>query len=238
MRQGLDIADLEARTKIRAKYLRALENEEFSTLPGTTFVRTFLRTYAEMLGLDPHRLVDEYRTQHEPQDELEPTPLAPPAAPGRDPVRRRIPGPPGPGAVVLLALGAVIVLLLVLGLTSGDDSGGRKSAATETTRTQRTSTEPARPKPAPKTVRLQVKTTVPTYACVDRGAGTPVLFQGTLDGARSFTGKRLRVNLGKTSVALRVNGKAVPLEPGPNPAGFEFTVKGRKELPLGQRPCA
>jgi hypothetical protein len=190
-----------------------------------------------MLGLDPHLLVDEYRTRHEPQDELEPAPLAPPAAPGRDHPRRRIPGPPGPGAVVLLALGAVIVLLLVLGLTSGD-GGGRKSAATQTTPTQKTTTERARPKPAPTTVTLQVKTTVPTYACVDRGAGTPIVFQGTLDGARTFKGKLVRVNLGKTSVALRVNGKPMPLQAGPNPAGFEFTPKGRKELPLGQRPCA
>ena len=54
MRQRLDIADVEQRTKIRAKYLRALENEEFVVLPGPTFVKTFLRTYAELLGLDPH----------------------------------------------------------------------------------------------------------------------------------------------------------------------------------------
>ena len=51
------------RTKIRAKYLRALENEEFGMLPGPTFVKTFLRTYAEMLGLDPHVLVEEYRAE-------------------------------------------------------------------------------------------------------------------------------------------------------------------------------
>ena len=58
MRQQLDIADVERQTKIRAKYLRALENEEFGMLPGPTFVKTFLRTYAEVLGLDPHALVD------------------------------------------------------------------------------------------------------------------------------------------------------------------------------------
>ena len=34
MRQKLDIADVEERTKIRAKYLRALENEEWGLLPG------------------------------------------------------------------------------------------------------------------------------------------------------------------------------------------------------------
>ena len=82
MRQRLDIADVEARTKIRAKYLRALENEEFGMLPGPTFVKTFLRTYAEVLGLDPHRLVDQYRASHEPRDELEHLqPLGPAAKP-------------------------------------------------------------------------------------------------------------------------------------------------------------
>ncbi len=84
MRQRLDIADVESRTKIRAKYLRALENEEFGMLPGPTFVKTFLRTYAEMLGLDPHVLVEEYRANYEGEDELELQPLGPTsvAAPG------------------------------------------------------------------------------------------------------------------------------------------------------------
>jgi len=239
MRQGLDIADLESRTKIRAKYLRALENEEFSMLPGSTFVRTFLRTYSEMLGLDPHRLVDEYRTRHEPKDEVEQAPLGPPAAPGGERERRGMPGPPGPGAIVLLGLVALVALLLVLGLTGGDDDdgGAKRSAGSETTGRERTTRERERP-PAPASVTLQVRTSVPTYACVDRGEGTEIVYQGTLDGSRTFRGRRLRVNLGKTSVQLRVNGKPVPLEPGPNPAGFEFTPKGRKELPVGQRPCA
>src|SRR5215212_3010371 len=93
MRQRLDIADVEQRTKIRAKYLRALENEEFGLLPGSTFVRTFLRTYAELLGLDPHRLVEEYRTNYEQGDELDLQPLGAPAASGR---RERPPRPRPP----------------------------------------------------------------------------------------------------------------------------------------------
>jgi cytoskeletal protein RodZ len=237
MRQGLEIADMEARTKIRAKYLRALENEEFSTLPGGTFVKTFLRTYAEMLGLDPHLLLDEYRARHEPADEAESAPLGPPAARGRERDRLAMPGPPGPGAIVLLVLIAVIGLLLILGLTGGDED--KQSAQTETARKERTTaTERERPAPAPTAVTMTLRTTVPTYACVDRGQGTDIVYQGTLDGSRTFKGKRLRVNLGKTSVQLRLNGKPVQLDPGPNPAGFEFTPKGRKELPLGQRPCA
>src|SRR3712207_1756122 len=90
MRQRLDIADVESRTKIRAKYLRALENEEFGLLPGSTFVKTFIRTYAEVLGLDPHLLVEEYRANYEPREEVEPSALGPPAATGRERGR----GPP------------------------------------------------------------------------------------------------------------------------------------------------
>ena len=79
---------------------------------------------------------------------------------------------------------------------------------------------------------------MPTYACIDSGTGTDVLFEGILEQARTFRGKRLRLNLGKTSVGLRANGRRVPLEQGPNPAGFEFTPTRTRSLPLGERPCA
>ena len=76
MRQKIDITEIESKTKIRAKYLRAMENEEFDLLPGSTFVKSFLRTYAEALGLDAHRLVEEYRSQYEPRDDSDLPPLS------------------------------------------------------------------------------------------------------------------------------------------------------------------
>src|SRR6202142_4518315 len=65
MRARIDVSEIEATTKIRAKYLRALENEEWGLLPGPTFVKSFLRTYAQALGLDGKSLVEEYRMHHE-----------------------------------------------------------------------------------------------------------------------------------------------------------------------------
>ena len=65
MRQRIDITEVEAATKIRAKYLRALENEEWDLLPGPTFVKTFLRSYADYLGLDSRQLVEEYKQRFE-----------------------------------------------------------------------------------------------------------------------------------------------------------------------------
>src|SRR3954453_1433451 len=71
MRARIDVSEIEATTKIRAKYLRALENEEWGLLPGPTFVKSFLRTYAEALGLDGKALVEEYRLpQEHPGDGL------------------------------------------------------------------------------------------------------------------------------------------------------------------------
>jgi helix-turn-helix protein len=237
MRQGLDIADVETKTKIRAKYLRALENEEFSMLPGSTFVRTFLRTYAEQLGLDPHRLVEEYRALHEPGDELDGASLGRPAA--MRPDRRPRGGPPiGPAGLAAIVTVAVIALLVLLGITGDDEPNSNKAARSDTTPRQKTTTAPKPKPPPPKSVRLRVVPTGDTYVCVDRGEGTDVVFEGILSEPRTFRGRRVRLNLGRTSVQLRANGKNVAVPTGSNPVGFDFTPRRTRPLPVGQRPCA
>src|SRR3954471_10745811 len=112
MRARIDISEIEAQTKIRAKYLRALENEEWDLLPGPTFVKSFLRTYAEALGLDARAILEEYKLRHERLSEHELLPIAPP---GR--ADRRRSGPPaGIGrdiAIALLVVGLVALLIVL-----------------------------------------------------------------------------------------------------------------------------
>jgi cytoskeleton protein RodZ len=247
MRRGLDVADVEEQTKIRAKYLRALENEEFGSLPGPTFVRSFLRTYAEVLGLDPHVLTEEYRLHHEPRDEFEPQAIA---APDPRPRReRRYPGGgggPGRGTLVAAGVVALLAFLLILGLTGGDDDGddGERAAETgerserEQQRADRERERRERRRSAPRGVALRVIPSEPVYACLDKGPGTDVIFEGILESPRLFRGKRVRINLGKTSARLRVNGREVRFERGAQPVGFDFSGTRPKPLPLGQRPCA
>jgi cytoskeleton protein RodZ len=237
MRQRLDIADVEAKTKIRAKYLRALENEEFGMLPGPTFVKTFLRSYAEVLGLDPHLLVEDYRTRYEPRDEADALqPLGPPGL-GRDRRRRGVP-PPGPGLLVGLAVAAVLGTLLVIGLVGGDDDEPGPAAEEQTT-TQPRRDRPERREepPPPRRVTLRIDPEVETYVCLDHGAGTDVFFEQNLTAPQTFRGRRLRANLGNTSVAVTMNGEPVEVGDGPNPVGFEFTPRATTPLPLGERPC-
>ena len=63
MRRGIDFAQAEAAIKIRGKYLRALEDDQFELLPAETYVKGFLRTYAEYLGLDGQLYVDEFNSR-------------------------------------------------------------------------------------------------------------------------------------------------------------------------------
>src|SRR5205823_2258313 len=120
MRAKIDVSEVEARTKIRAKYLRALENEEWGLLPGPTFVRSFLRTYADYLGLDSRLLVEEYRLRHEHPSELDLAPISPNLGGER---RARF-NPPrlSRGWIVGLSLLAIIVLLIVIGSLGGGQS--------------------------------------------------------------------------------------------------------------------
>jgi len=71
-RQGLDFNEMEFRTKVRAKYLRALEAEDFDQLPGHTYIKGFLRTYADSLGMDGQLYVDEYNSRYVSGEEDQP----------------------------------------------------------------------------------------------------------------------------------------------------------------------
>ena len=121
MRQQIDIAEVEEATKIRAKYLRALENEEFSLLPDAPRVRSFLRTYAEWLGLDARMLVEEYRARARERGER-PEPatglFGAGVKVGRSGAR------PRRGALIIVAVVALVAFLAILGLANDDDGGG------------------------------------------------------------------------------------------------------------------
>ena len=127
MRARIDITEVETRTKIRAKYLRALENEEWNLLPGPTFVKSFLRTYAQALGLDGKLLVEEYRLSHERPSEAELQPIVSTPHSRQRPVNARS----GPSRGYLLAVGGVglVIVLLVVGLLSGGGGGSSKQAS-------------------------------------------------------------------------------------------------------------
>jgi Helix-turn-helix domain len=106
-RQGLGLPEVESATKIRARYIRAIEEEDFDSLPGEAYNRGFLRTYAEYLGLDGEAYVDEYASRY-----LTSWRDDPPPSPDRRRVRRRERGIER-RAVVLVLAGIALLTALV-----------------------------------------------------------------------------------------------------------------------------
>jgi cytoskeleton protein RodZ len=230
MRRRIDMTEVEAATKIRAKYLRALENEEWDLLPGPTFVKTFLRTYAEFLDLDPRLLVEEYRQRYERPSTQDLTPFG--AGRGTQRRRRRQRRSIGPFLVVLGGVLVVLAIFYLIGLggDSPDDETPNRVAGTPTATATATAT-PAKKssskkkKPAPTRVTLRLTATSRVYACVEDATGKAVVNRQTLEPGKStktFRSRRFRVNLGSGAVRMTVGGKSYKAADVGAPIGYEI----------------
>jgi cytoskeletal protein RodZ len=62
-RKGVDLLRAERETKIRAKYLAALESGDYADLPGSVYTKGFLRNYALYLGLDPEEVTRQWKRE-------------------------------------------------------------------------------------------------------------------------------------------------------------------------------
>jgi len=243
MRRRIDMTEVETATKIRAKYLRALENEEWDLLPGPTFVKTFLRTYAEYLGLDSRMLTEEYRQRFERPSTQDLTPIS--ASLGRRGRRRR---------ARLLALGPVLVMVLgaagllaafyVLGTLGPDDEtpAGPNRAQDPQPRSQSDGDrEPERESPRkrereqrPRRARLQLVATADVYVCLVDAGGRQVIDERTLSSGtrtRTFTSRAFRANFGNGNVRMRVNGRNYPAASSSDPIGYRI-APGRRPARL------
>ncbi|HTP22524.1 MAG TPA: helix-turn-helix transcriptional regulator [Solirubrobacteraceae bacterium] len=246
IRARIDISEVEARTKIRAKYLRAIENEEWDLLPGPVYVKSFLRTYGDFLGVDSRQLVDEYKRRYERPADSDLRPITPL---GRERERKRRRPRLGPAAAVVAVLAVVVAALFVVGSLNPNSSSststtGQTTAASQSTSTTTTHTTtthhhhrpPAPPKPTSVTLKLVPTSTV--YVCVEDGSGK-VLIPGQTFGAGQTIptekASKLMVTLGNPSVQMKVNGKTVPVA-NSSPVGYELTPGKTTPLTAGHLP--
>jgi hypothetical protein len=247
MRQRIDITDMEVRTKIRAKYLRALENEEWDLLPGPTYVRSFLRTYADALGLDSKMLVEEYKLGNDPLETGELHPIRRPTQRERDRRRQRAPRGLPRAALLGIVLAAIVGALFLIG-NKQDGSGDNEPVSTTQTR-PRVSSKTADKRQAAtkkkaaangsKIVRLQIVPTGPVSVCLVDATGKVLIGNQILQpGAPSaaFRSKRFRLLLGNNSATLKINGRSRTVPPSSSVIGYTITRNGRSALPPSKRP--
>lgn len=206
LRKGIEIPDAERGTKIRAKYLRALETESFDILPGQAYIKSFLRAYADYLDLDGQLFVDEYTSRFWIDEE-----------PGALRTRRiRIREHHHKRAerrmVLLTVVGIAVVTALVIaawnygGASTGDTKIPNLPSA-------------ARPN-VPKNQAVFVVRAVNGASLLESrkgGATGEVLFQGTLEKGETqrFVAKRLWFNVGSPeNLRVTLGGKPSALGRG------------------------
>ena len=241
MRAHIDVSEIEAQTKIRAKYLRALENEEWSLLPGPTFVKSFLRTYAQALGLDGKALVEEYRESYEDPSDAPTEPFV--ASPQRQGGR----GPIGPSRVYVIGVvvACLVIALLIVGLVSGGGSSPTTTASTPTASARHRASGRAGHRPsggvssASTTVSVALQATGTVYICLLGEDGRPLVAGRTLEtGQRTATyhGRRFELTLGNNAVKLMIDGTPRPVPASASAIGYAITKAGRRALPPGHLP--
>jgi cytoskeleton protein RodZ len=242
MRSRIDITEIEAQTKIRAKYLRALENEEWDLLPGPTYVKTFLRTYADALGLDGRMLVEEYKLRHERLSDVDLQPISPRTARERERARERKPRSRFPrlGLVALVVIGLVAALYA---LGRGADDGEPTRTAPAGTQTSTTPAQPRTTPTAPSTpapARLRITATGPVAVCVQAADGRILVNGRTLQAGESTStlrSRRIRLVISNGQVRMRVNGRTRQIPASATPLGYQISRTGKiTGLAPSQRP--
>jgi cytoskeleton protein RodZ len=223
LRQHLDFPEIEQATKIRGKYLRALEDEQFDVLPAQTYVKGFLRSYAEYLGLDGQLYVDEYNSRFVVgEEDAAPRPRrsAPPPSRGTQ-VQSRV--------VLLTLLGIAAVTAIVIIAWNWGEPQKKEPVGLGGTPVQKPAVAQA-PRTTASPVRLIVKAKRGNcWLEVHSGSATGrIIFQGTLErGQRHvFNGRQLWITLDRPeNLGTVLNGRSRIL-PGGGVKTLIVTARG------------
>jgi transcriptional regulator with XRE-family HTH domain len=247
-RRKLSLADVEAATKIRGRYLQAIENDDWDQLPGDTYARAFIRTYGRFLGLDGERLAEE---QRQARGAARPGERLPQVDPRPRPVARRRRSAGGGPAIPPKVVGAfvialVVAALLVVGLsTGGGSNGGAAKPSGQKVRgkagARKGQGHPEKPAPAGHSLALAANGEV--WVCLLDGKGKPlvngvILASGESEGP--FRSGSFSLALGNGAVTMTVDGRQAKIPEPSSPIGFTVRSNGSvHELPEGERPtCA
>lgn len=230
----IDLSQVEEATRIRARYLRAIESEDWDVLPGDVYARSFIRTYATYLGLDGERLAEDFQGHRSPAAGESAAQRERPVRPDRVVTRRGIPR----GALGVLVTLVVFALLIVLGLSGGgDDSapapvGVEKEPAGEGT--------PTNVSAAKTGIALRLAATAEVWVCLLDARGRPlvngqILAPGAGEGP--FRSGSFTVSFGNGGVSMTIDGKEADIPATSSPVGYTIDRGGiLAPLAEGERP--
>lgn len=237
-RRGIDLAEVEATTRIRARFLQALEHEEWDVLPGEAYTRGFIRTYADYLGLDGARLAEQHRREigaERPGEQL----LRVERPRARRPERsRRL----SSRAAAVLVSFMLVAILVAVGLSSGGEGPAvvpERQTRADSSRENESARLPPPPKRQPG-LSLSLIATAEVWVCLLGASGEPlldgqILASGAEEGP--FRSGSFTVSFGNGEVSMMVNGQQASIPATSSPIGYTIDGDGAlRELSEGERP--
>ena len=241
-RREIELSEVEAATRIRVRFLRAIENEEWDALPGGVYTRGFIRTYAAFLGLDGERLADDYRrevegTRGERGLDPELAPIAASTASGSTGGRHSL---PRLGWFALPALLLIAAIVLPALLDGGGDEGapGREPARAASSGGE--APQPAKATAGAGSVAVRLSALAEVWVCLLDAQGRPLVDGQILEtGAEEgpFRSGSFTVSFGNGEVSMLIDGKQAEIPVTPSPVGYSIDSSGRLvELGDSERP--
>lgn len=214
--RGMTIRDISEATRVRQTLIRGIENDDFSLCGGDFYAKGHIRTIAQVIGIDPAPLLEEFDAARSDAGELGMAEAFESEAKAARPQRR------GPNWTAAMAAALVVVVVLGIArlIASGDDTEGAPPVAGAATPAP-TAARRASPTPTPTKSdavaladRVVVRLTAKGASWVSvRTGGGKELFEGTLDSgdSRQFTDRRrIRLVVGNAgAIRLTVNGQDI-----------------------------
>jgi cytoskeleton protein RodZ len=239
-RRKVDLPTVEAATRIRVRFLLAIENEEWDVLPEGVYTRGFIRTYASYLGLDGERLAEDFRHEVEGGSAgergpaAEPVPATSPPALGRGGLRL-----PRTGWIAVVAVLAVAALA-VIALPSGGGGGGARRAPKHGVGSAKYRQAQRQAQLRRSGISLRLSANAEVWVCMldARGAHLvdgQILEAGAEEGP--FHSGSFTVSFGNGEVSMLIDGKAVEIPATSSPIGYSIDRSGGvTELDEAERP--
>lgn len=236
-RRKVELSEVEAATRIRLRYLRAIEDEEWDVLPGGFYTRGFIRTYASFLGLDGERLADEYRESVERWSRAPAERVPAGGADTADRGSQRL----GRGPIAALTVLAVLAVaaIAVIAIPSGGGEGGPASPPPRPAG-KAMEDRASQPQPRRSGVSVLLAASAEVWVCVLDGKGVElvdgqILEAGSEEGP--FRSGSFTVSFGNGEVTMRIDGREAEIPVTSSPIGYAIDSSGTlTELGETERP--
>jgi cytoskeleton protein RodZ len=249
LERGIELSEVERVTKIRVKFLRAMEENRWEELPAPVYARGFLSAYARYLGLDDGPLVEEYRRGVESAWGSEPIPEG--VLRRGQLSRERARWPRGPLLAGLLAL---VVVGLAIGVAlGGSDDGGQPERGKRKQTAARTNTEPESTAPSDQSVTspggqsvtgasevsVELRPTEEVWVCLIDADGDHLVNGETLvagDSRGPFASQSFEMTFGNGSIEMTVDDQPVAVPGLAEPLGYRVGPSGVSRLASSSQP--